>query len=449
MDSKRYYDYDVIEALKWFKSFLNENDWAKRKRIIENKISNLERETEPFSESILDGTLILDNVDQIGWYMYLIECLIHEPFKYEFYQGARIVPVFKMIGMNLEILKGIKGVNEKIRTLIRKRMSEADSILFEILTAILWVSNGWNVEFIDENNSLKTPDLYAKKDGKEWYIECKRQRKTSDYAYRETAKRLNLISKIAPLLLEKNILLDIVFHIEIVNLPDTYLYDLLREKINSNLKSGKLLSNTQIDIDVSFIDINSIQKYLDINHIKYPSPKLDFLITEKHVDNIGFTSGVFGKFVRMGEGKVNNIYLKAIEKAYGVCCSCDASESITAKARDIKSQIQSAIEQFDLNQNSIIHIGIETFDGPEIEMERVGKIENTLRKLNPNDSSLKWIFCHFFQSYTRPEEIWIFDETVKTYTGYIYPKSPLSKCFLVIPDNIESQDIAHWERPIP
>jgi len=88
--------------------------------------------------------------------------------------------------------------------------SEADAILFEILTALLWIRNGWEVNIIEEGKSEgKSPDLLASKNGKTWQIECKRQKKTADYTYKETAKRQIMISHIGELLIQYNALLDI------------------------------------------------------------------------------------------------------------------------------------------------------------------------------------------------------------------------------------------------
>ena len=169
------------------------------------------------------------------------------------------VPIFKRIGMNLDLVKGIEGINKKIKDLLRKRPSEADAILFEILTALLWVRNGWKVKIIEEGKTMsKSPDFEVNKNGVSWQVECKRQSKTGEYAYKETAKRQIMISHISELLIQYNVLLDIKFHVELISLPDRYLKDILTDIIPVTKKVGTIISNDTLDVELSFVDINGI-----------------------------------------------------------------------------------------------------------------------------------------------------------------------------------------------
>lgn len=442
-------DTDIINAYNWIRSFISDKEWLERKKKIEKDISIPFLNHPPFVD-IRKGTLIAIQKDQIGWYLYLIYTLINEPYRYDYFQGARIIPIFKRIGMNLELVKRIGGINKKIRDLLSRRASEADAILFEILTALLWVRNGWDVKVLEEGKSAKTPDFQVTKDGKIWQVECKRQKKTATYAYAEIAKRQIIISYISKLLVQHNILLDINFHVELVSLPDTYLKDLIEDLIPKVKTAGKLISNNEVDIDVSFVDVKAIQKYLESNYLKNNSPHLIELIANKPVDNFGFTSGVKGNFYYVGEGEANNVYISEVFNAYGVQCYCDAETTIKAKARDVKNQINDAIKQFSSNAKGIIHIGMETFDGPEVEKERAKKIISTLGQIDTRDSNLRWVYFHFFQSYSRANEDWIIDETVDSVTAYVDPIPPIQKTFLIIPEDSDTmENVSHWNRQLP
>lgn len=236
-----YDDMDVIKAWEWFMSFIPPRQWEKRKRSIENLISTEFRSTPPFSEPISKGTAITIKDDKIGWYLYLVEMLIKEPYKYEYFQGARVVPIFKRFGMDFALLKDIGGVATKVRKLVHQRKSEADATLFEILTALLWTRNSWEVSFLEEQTIKKMPDILARNGREEWYIECKRQSKTSDYALSERLKWQTMISYLNKILLEHNLLLEIVFHVELTTLPDTFLKDLLAAKLPLVVQPGKVV----------------------------------------------------------------------------------------------------------------------------------------------------------------------------------------------------------------
>lgn len=449
MNFPQFEDQDIIDAWKWFMSFISEKDWRKRKANIEEKIAMKFRTTAPFSEPLTEGTLLIVKDDIIGCYLYLIDMLINEPHKYEYFQGARIVPIFKRFGIDLDILKNIEGIDKRIKDLVNKRQSEADALLFEILTALLWSKNGYEVAFIEESNEMKTPDLIAKREGKTWNIECKRQSKTANYTYKETAKRQKMISYIGKILIENNMLLEIVFHVELETLPDTFLRDLLNDKLTLAIP-GKIVSNNQVDVDMEYIDITAINNHLDMYHVKHNSPMLNKLIGKKSVDNRGFTCGVNANFFRVGEGEVNNLYILEIANAFGVYWSCDAKEAIWAKARDIKNQLYKAMKQLNSKDTAIIYIGVETFDGPEVERIRFEKIKHTIEKINPEKTNLRWIFCHFFQSYSPPDQNWVFDETVSTISAYMNPKSPLSVKLMIVPDKGDMEnDVSHWDKPLP
>lgn len=205
-----------------------------------------------------------------------------------------------------------------------------------------------------------------------------------------------------------------------------------------------------VDVDVSFVDHQAIKKHLREYSVKNGSPQLAELIGRKPSDNIGFTAGMKAAFVKYGPGSANNLYVTDIEDAYGTFWRCDAKEAITAKARDIKRQIFTALEQFDPAHNAIIHVGMETFDGPQVEQERFLKITDTLQRIELNGKKLRWAYCHFFQSYSHSNEVWTFDETVNTIssTAY-YGPPPLASKFLIVPDDEGVDNLAHWERPLP
>jgi hypothetical protein len=213
--------------------------------------------------------------------------------------------------------------------------------------------------------------------------------------------------------------------------------------------SGKIVSNEQVDVDLAFVDILAIKAHLDKYWVKYYSPKMNSLIGGKPVDNKGFTCGTYGQLFRVGDGEVNNLYVNDISNAYGVYWTCDSKEALSAKARDIKKQVHAAMQQFNFEDTSVIHVGMETFDGPEVERKRFEKIQNTIEVMEPEKANLRWIFCSFFQAYSPPDQIFVFDETTKS-ISHFSDKIPLDMRLMVIPeDGDTASDISHWDRPSP
>lgn len=445
-----YDDPDVVSAFQWLRAFMSDEEWERRKNGIEAQISYDFRLTKPFSEPLTEGTLLAVHDDQIGWYLYLVYCLLFEDHKYEYYQGARVVPIFKQIGMNLNLLKQIDGINRKVRDLVKNRPSTADAVLFEILTALLWARNGWSVSLLPEGKAGKTPDIMVTKGLDQWQVECKRHKKTSDYTYRESAKRQSMVSPLGKILIARNIILDVTFHVEIFDLPDTYLRDLIEDKIRNMSSPGLLVSNDIVEVKMDFVDIPKIRDYFKSRFIKDHSPDLLDIVAQRPVDHRSFSSGYRASFFRVGEGSANNLFISDISHAFGIHWKNDSPKAINAKARDVKQQISDAIRQFKPDSRGVIHIGIETFDGPEVESLRVQKILSTIEGFDPRESNLRWLYFHFFQSYSRPDQFWIIDETVQRATAYIDPTPPLAIEHILLPDDVQTlNDIAHWDRDLP
>ena len=169
-------DADLENALRWFLAFVSDGDWRRRVAAIEE---NIERGIQPKAHDFQGGDYvpIYSGTDRIGWYFYLLDTAQHAPLKYEPLQGSRVIPVFKRLGADLDLLKGIVGVEDRVGRLLHAERSQPDGGLFELIIALLWKRNGYStVEFIPETSQRKTPDFRAYSGGGEWFVECKRLR---------------------------------------------------------------------------------------------------------------------------------------------------------------------------------------------------------------------------------------------------------------------------------
>lgn len=140
----------------------------------------------------------------------------------------------------------------------------------------------------------------------------------------------------------------------------------------------------------------------------------------------------FNKKVLTSEkGEINNLFVRHVEHAFGAYWWCVAPVSIRAKARDTKNSCMQHCNNFNPS-NAIIHIGMETFDGPHVERERLQKITDTLDGIEYIDKKLQSIYCHFFQAYSPVEVVWTFDETVNIiHNSLAFEKPPLNSTFLI------------------
>ena len=120
-----YADPDVERALDWMLGFLEVSDWHQRSAQIE---SQLEATLEPRSSREAAQTYqpVSISDDRVAWYLYLVDTVLHAPLKYDPTQGARVVPIFKRLGADLDLLTSIKGVNGRVARILTNDRRQPD-----------------------------------------------------------------------------------------------------------------------------------------------------------------------------------------------------------------------------------------------------------------------------------------------------------------------------------
>jgi hypothetical protein len=446
---ENYKDEDIRAFTDWLLGFMGKGGWATRREKIEDYIESV------IMEGNLDGDSLSKPVsvyqDRIGWYIYLAEMAMTDAIRYEPVQGARVLPIFRVLGKFLVQLKSIEGITKKARELVQKRPTEADATLFEMLVGVLWVRNGWAVVMPPATGKHKSPDLLAKKGDAEWGIECKRLLHNSEYAKNERAKWLRMLKYISPLLISKNLLLDVVFHVELTGLSDQFLLDELGAVLNAEPVVDKTISNELWTVHVSNVDLNRFHDHLRDFSVRMGSPQINELIAGRRDSSRGFTHGLVSKNFRYGGGKGFNVFVSEVANAYGVFWSCDAQGSIEAKSRDVIQQVKNAIRQLHGSKKSVVHIGIETYDGVEVEKQRFEKINQSMLRLDSEmTENLYWVHCNFLQTYAPPDQSWVVDESHYQFRNVSKPlEDPLLHKTLVVPWNLTEEDNLHWFKPEP
>ncbi len=443
---------EVKIALDWFLGFIEPSEWSVRKDNIEQYLESVFVPKHSRHKAITPNPVSI-NDDRMGWYLYLAETVLTDVTKYEPIQGARIIPIFERIGMDFELLLKIDGIEKKVKRLLSVEKSNPDSGLFEILVALLWKRNGWKeVEFIPEAPPDKRPDIRVASEDTEWFIECKRLAKTSAYSQAEREKWLIMWRHIRNYLIDNSIpaVLDIVFHVELETLPDTFIVDQLYSKLPLVSSPCTLVSNDQWEVTFNLVNFEKAREHLKRNYVKYPSDQLNELIAGYRDPNRGFTCAVAGNIVRFGEGKGNNNFLDTMDFAACAFWHCDAERAIEKKARDIRGHLAKAVEQLPEKGKCVIHVGLETLDGVLVEAERYGRIFATVQKFDPKNRDLRWVYCHLFQSYAPPEQAWVIDETVYYFSHTRYRgEKPLRHTGTIVPDGNILENEVHWLRDAP
>ena len=436
----------------WLLSFIKPKEWRSRKEVIENHLSKIHARKNPHKDTKHFESASFQS-DKIGWYLYQLEMILTEPTKYEPIQGARVIPIFEWLGKNFELINQIGGVDEKVKNLLLLgNKTDPDSLLFEILVALLWKRNGWeDVSFIPEAPPNKRPDIRVGSGNTEWFIECKRLNGRSEYSEKEREKWQKMWWHLRDYLVNKRMpaVLDIVFHVELETLPDDFLVKQLQNKLLFLSAPCVVISNEQWQVGFNVVNFKKVRAHLEKFFVKMPSNQLIELIAGYRDPNRGFAHTVLGKTGRFEGERLNNQYLTTLDFAAGAFWHCDAEDSINKKARDICKHLAKATKQLPKSQKSVIHVGLETLDGVLVEAERYNRIFNTAQKFDSSGKDLRWIYCHLFQSYAPPDQDWVFDETVYYFSHKdVGNERPLTH-HLVMTSSGDSGNGVHWLRNTP
>ena len=445
-------DADLENALQWFLDFLSDDDWKRRVAAIEENIETGIRPTTGDFQAE-DYVATYSGTDRIAWYLYLLDTAQHAPLKYEAVQGARVIPIFKRLGADLDLLKGIGGVEDRVGRLLDSDRSQPDGGLFELIIALLWKRNGYpTVEFVPESPQVKTPDFRADSGRDEWFVECKRLRKSSEYSERERTKWLTMWSKFVQYLTRDRISLvfEMTFHVELASLPDDYLMSELAGKLRFLSFPCHIVSNEIWDVTAKPVDYGRASAHLKKYRVRDPSDQVQELLAGYRDPRRGFTCAIDGDRVRVGGTVGHNLFLDTLSFATCSFWSCDAPQAIVHKARDVRRQLARAVEQLPSAGKGAVHLGIETLDGPLVEETRFDRIRRSMVDFDSFGKDLRWVYCHLFESYAPPDRPWVIDETVIHFGRPLTAHDePIAFRHSVVPEEETSSDGVHWRRDPP
>jgi hypothetical protein len=433
-------DVDVRSAVDWFLSYFEAGEWERRRVSAEDYLRSLS-DVNPVPGRRLTGDQIRVAPDLFAWYLTLAETYLTRPEEYDHTQGARVIPIFSILGRDIALLKQIQGVDERVRRMVSNKGESPDSGLFELLVGGAYARNGWSeIAFVPESPHQKTPDLSVrKKVGRKRFIECKRLSMVSGYHRDEHKRWLNMWPPLSEYLrrLEMPLLLEIIFHVELRHLDEEFLSRELLPKLRLIVRPGVIIDNDVWAVAVSVIDLDDVREKLRAQYYKVNSSSLCFLLTGEDLRyNKQFTSLIEASF----EGK----YVDDIRFAAGAVWSCDAEAAIRTKARDIRAQLSRAITQLPAGEHGIVHVGLETLEGYRVERERMQRIANTVFNFNTLGKKVDWIYCHLLGASVPPDRNWLFDETVFTFPRDRRLIPPLKPPFLVASDEETFRRGVHW-----
>ncbi len=449
---------EIKTAYRWFIDVMGEDKWVERRGAVLAYFREMSerlftgKSDVSFHEK--DARLAFYD-DWIAWYLYLAESLADRPTVDEPAQSSRIWHFFAVIGEHSEKLKQVKGIESKLNDLLVKTINQPDSILFELIVAICYLKNGWEVEFIPETGAHKTPDLKVVKGNDIFYVECKRLAKVTQYSEEERAEWLKRWEMARPLITRyhKPVFFDVIFKTEIVKTRiDVLLGAVAKIYGSDHLVKGKVAvcESDDILVQANLIDMERVDNHLRKWHVKYPSPQLNSLLDDQYDPFGSYTMVCNAKLCTFSNDELStiNVFIDEIEMPFCAKWICLADESVDKKAKDIKRVLVQAVKQAPIGESTIIHIGYETLHGPQIEFARDMKICELISDFDFMGKDIAAIYCHSFQPRLLADENWDFAETVRYFSQSRNAETILEQKLLTDVEGTIQSDDTHWAQDL-
>lgn len=444
---------DAKLALDWFIESMGQDEWFRRRKNVVLYFKSISRKmyTDFTDKQAIDDKKIMPFAfydDWISWYMYLIECLFERPLCNDNMQASRIYPFFAAIGEDLKALKEMHGIEKRIANILNERQNQPDAGLFELATALLYYRNGWAVSFLDETSAGKTPDLQILRDGKKYFVECKRMIKANSYVEEERTeclKRVNLLLN-AMHLVKKPMFADITFKVPIKDVPENQLVLQYLDYIKAGYSdTDQILSTPEIDIKAKTIDLENANSQLAIESISPNSPKLIEILLGSYDMHGGYHHLLRASKMEIAHEEddlaVLNHFYAEIGEAYMAKWNCISEKSVDLKAKDFKKILSQAIKQIPEGEEGIIHIGYETVTGTAIELKRQQKIDQVVNAFDFGSKKIIALYGNAIQFLAVPTG----SDWAVTTISYENSGDILQQKLLIDLPGHESTSSTHWE----
>jgi hypothetical protein len=405
------------QTCKWFIDTIGNDAWALRRRKVVEYFKKIDEQLYTEQELRAKGGFqanqnpIAVYADWMAWYLYLVESLKERPGCDDPMQSGRIYPAFASIGRNIEALKKMKGIDNRLQDMLNEKQNQPDSTLFELLIAALYHQNGYEVEFLAERPGMKMPDMRASKDGKSFLVECKRLAKVTDFSEKERqnwVKRFDALAQIMRMV-GKPAFVEVVFKVPVEEVEIDFLPKLFMDYVRvGGLNYNQLFSTPKLDFKARHIDLEKINKRLAHTMARANSPQMIELMAGSY-DMHGSYTMLAGPSEVTSYGPdddlhVLNKFYGGLHEAYIAKWECIDESSINAKAKDVKKILSKAVSQMSDTEPGRIHIGYETVNGPLVEFMRHKKVNEAIESFRFDDKNIHSIYCHAMQPLIKIEE---------------------------------------------
>jgi len=430
---------ELRRLLDWLRSFMSADEWKVRRNAACDRLYEA-----TMGRALDQGGRFFDGEDKIGWYLLLADAFLDHVHNYEPMYGSRVVPILMALGRDLDLLKTVVGVEERVRRMLGSERAQPNGGLFELLVAAAYRRAGADVAFVPEQPGARTHDLDVTLGGRTWAVECKRL-ETGEYGERERQLVRELWAPCVEGLIRegsagegKSAICTVNFKVRVEDVPKDYLVKVVRGWVASG-QPNLLWEDDVAWGSVGEPDLGPLQAALVDDDVLTAGTRMQELLCGRHARNQNFNQ------VLRAEAGDNPRYTTECDLAIVLRWETTAEASIDAKARDVFRKMVEAARQLPDDRPGIVHVGFEAVEGDGVERRRHAKIIANATDFDPQGKPLEWLYCHYFVPESPPLHMFEFDETVQWCGIRPTVPRPVENLFLVVGDNEGFRDGPHWE----
>jgi hypothetical protein len=430
-------DDELMLAVAWLKSFVP-------RREMEHRLDAAKANLLAAQESMRAGVMapLFDPVDTVAWYILQAETVATDRAFWTPEGTMRVVPFLSRIGKELQLLLKVKGVEERAARMMLQERRQPDGSIFELLVALAYRRRGWSrVEFVPEMPGRgRTPDIHVFRTGCRWAAECKRL-VPSTYAAREKLRGTALAQPVHGLCLElgESVIVEVKYQVELHEVSDDYLSRHVRSAIER-----RSLTPWKDDVAtgrVRPVDWALLRRVLAKDYVYFDGSRMIELLAGRYVHTADHSLAA-----KWRPAPSRPTYADAVYQASVVSWTSESGAAVRQKARHFRSTIANAERQLPSDRPGVIHVGIETSAGAQVDFARHFFNAMEARTFAPANSRLRWVYANYFvpEATTRENETWAITETMVPYKiGQHRTRWPLPGHMLVSPEG-ESESGVHW-----
>ncbi len=431
-------------ALDAVLSRLTPEQWVERRKTVLEALNARE-----VNENLVESQSIRVREDEMGWYLFLCEQAINDPFCTDESQSQRILPFFAALGFRWQYAHAVVGVERKLDEMLHAYRKQPDGHFFELLVALSYAEAGWKVEFIEEQRGKKTADMYVTKGDESYYVECKRMQRTADYSEKERNEFLRLWEHGRDCLIENGqwIWFQGTFHVEPSSLPDNYLRDIWEASLPIGLGERTLLDDEHATIRARLVDRTGVHRHMQNFKVKANSASMTRLIGGDWAPEDSPTTmiqSILPSHVADCESTSLGVYAEQVGFACGFTRAIDSEVSIEKKAKDIRKLLSEAVAQVPVDKPSIIHLAAETMEGKAVEHRRTQKLAETMPQFDFKGAQVQLVRFHRIQAHQRADIAFELDETVDNLFSKVNQHIDVPY-MVVAPQDTRLNHGAHWD----